>query len=71
MACLKLDDLEKPLMEETILLEIKLATMLYYFKVCRYEHEYQVNNSMPYPSQFEIHLFFFQDNVQAITKMCN
>lgn len=69
MACLKLDDLEMAFTEETILLEIKLATMLYYFKICRLEYEYQVNNSLPYPPQFEVH--FFQDNVQAITKMCN
>lgn len=60
MACLKLDDLEMALTEETILLEIKLATMLYYFKVCRYE--YQVYILIPYP---------FRDDVLTITKMCN
>lgn len=52
MACLKLDDIEMALTEETILLEIKLATLQYYFNVCRYSS--QVKFSMPYPLQIEI-----------------
>lgn len=64
MACLKLEDIEIALTEETILLEIKLATLQYYFIVCRYSRE--VNISMPYPSQIEIIDFA---KILAITDM--
>lgn len=39
MACIKLEDLEITLSEENILLEIKLATMQYYFEICQYRSQ--------------------------------
>lgn len=39
MACIKLDDLEMALGVENILLEIKLATLQYYFEMCQYQYE--------------------------------
>lgn len=39
MACLKLEDLEIAIKEKNILLEIKLATLVFYFKACKNNHE--------------------------------
>lgn len=35
MACLKIEDLEVAFKEKNILLDIKLATLAYYFKICK------------------------------------
>lgn len=42
MACVKLEELEIAIQEENISLEIKLATVLYYFKTCEYKTEVSI-----------------------------
>lgn len=42
MACLKIEDLEEALKEKNILLEIKLATLAYYFKTCQEKYEVSI-----------------------------
>lgn len=42
MACLKIEDLEVAFKEKNILLEIKLATLAYYFKTCKRKDEVSI-----------------------------